>query len=144
MSQLKKIIQTRDIPTILIRLVVGLIFLTEGIQKFLFPDALGTGRFTQIGFTHPAFWAYFVACVEIVCGALLILGLLTRLAAIPLIIDMAVAFITTKIPILMSKGIWVMMHEYRVDFAVTMLSIFLLIYGGGKFSIDYRIFHKAE
>jgi uncharacterized membrane protein YphA (DoxX/SURF4 family) len=124
---------------ILIRLTVGLIFLTEGIQKYLFPELLGTGRFTTIGFSNPAFWAYFTGTFEIICGILIILGLITRVASIPLIIIMITAFITTKIPILIHKGFWPWAHEYRTDFAMTLLLIYLLIYGSGRWSIDSKI-----
>ena len=124
---------------ILIRLTVGLIFLTEGIQKYLFPELLGTGRFTSIGFSNPAFWAYFTGTFEIICGTLIILGLITRVASIPLIIIMITAFITTKIPILVHKGLWPWAHEYRTDFAMTLLLIYLLIYGSGRWSVDSKI-----
>src|SRR5664280_1500226 len=93
----------KDNRAILVRLTVGLIFLTEGIQKYLFPELLGTGRFTTIGFSNPAFWAYFTGTFEIICGILIILGLITRVASIPLIIVMITAFISTKIPILVHK-----------------------------------------
>ena len=69
--------------TLLIRLAVGAIFLSEGVQKFLFPDALGVGRFVKIGIPAPAVMAPFVGVVEIVCGTLVLVGLLTRLAAVP-------------------------------------------------------------
>ncbi len=128
-----------DNKIILVRLVVGLVFLTEGIQKYLFPELLGTGRFMKIGFSDPAFWAYFTGAFEMISGALILLGLLTRLAAIPLLIVMLVAFVTTKWPMLMDKGIWVMAHEYRTDFAMTLLLIFLLISGGGKWSVDSKM-----
>src|SRR5437763_11141172 len=85
---------------VLVRLIVGGVFLSEGVQKFLFPDALGVGRFAKIGIPAPEVMAPFVGVCEIVCGALLILGLLTRFAAIPMIIDMLVAVWTTKVPIL--------------------------------------------
>jgi putative oxidoreductase len=125
-----------DNKTILIRLVVGLIFLSEGIQKFLFPELLGTGRFLRIGFPNAGFWAYFTATFEIICGTLVIIGFLTRLASIPLLIIMVTAFITTKWPILLDKGFWSMAHEYRTDFALTLSLIFLLISGSGKWSVD--------
>ena len=121
-----------DNRTLLIRLVVGLIFLTEGIQKYLFPDLLGTGRFLKIGFSDPAFWAYFTGAFEIVCGTLIILGLLVRLASIPPFIIMLVAFVTTKWPILMDKGFWPFAHEYRTDFAMTFLLIYLFLYAVGN------------
>src|SRR5688572_31504892 len=94
--------------TILVRLLTGAVFLSEGVQKFLFPDALGVGRFVKIGIPAPEIMAPFVGVVEIVCGALLLVGLLTRLAAIPLIIDMIVAILSTKVPILQSDGFWAM------------------------------------
>lgn len=128
-----------DKKTILVRLVVGLIFISEGIQKYLFPELLGTGRFVKIGFSDAAFWAYFSATFEIICGILMVIGLFTRLASIPLLIIMITAFITTKYPMLIQKGFWVMAHEYRVDFALTLLLVYLLISGGGKWSADWKI-----
>jgi uncharacterized membrane protein YphA (DoxX/SURF4 family) len=128
-----------DYRSVLPRLIVGLAFLSEGIQKFLFPDLVGVGRFEQIGFANPEFLAYFVASFEISCGALMIIGFLTRIAVIPLFIIMMTAIITTKIPILMDKGFWTMAHESRTDFAMTILLIYLLIYGSGRWSIDSKI-----
>jgi uncharacterized membrane protein YphA (DoxX/SURF4 family) len=133
-----------DNKAILVRLTVGLIFLTEGIQKFLSPELLGTGRFTTIGFIHPAFWAYFTGTFEIICGTFVILGFITRLASVPLIIIMITAFITTKIPVLLHKGIWPWAHEYRTDFAMTLLLFYLFIYGSGKWSVDSRIFEMRK
>lgn len=136
---MKKIVRTSDIPLLLCRLTVGLIFLSEGIQKFIKPGEAGVGRFAKIGFTNPAFWAYFTGSFEIICGILVLIGLLMRLAVIPLLIIMATAFITTKVPILVDIGFWSFAHEYRTDFAMTLLLLLLLIYGAGKNSIDLRI-----
>ena len=130
---------TNDNREIIVRLVVGLIFLTEGIQKYLFPELLGTGRFLKIGFTNPEFWAYFTGTFEIICGAFLLIGFLTRLMSIPLFIIMVVAFVTTKWPLLIEKGFWSFAHEYRTDFAMTLLLIYLLIYGGGRQSVDSKL-----
>ena len=124
---------------ILIRLIVGAVFLSEGIQKFLFPDALGVGRFVKIGIPAPEILAPFVGAVEIVCGALILLGLLTRLAAIPLIIDMLVAIASTKIPLLLESGFWKMAHESRTDWSMLLGSIFLLLLGAGPLSIDAHL-----
>jgi len=134
-----RLTKTFNFPSALIRLAVGLIFLSEGIQKYLMPDLTGTGRFAKIGFNQPAFWAYFTGAFEIACGVLVLLGLLTRLATIPLLIVMLVAFVTTKVPIFTDKGFWPFAHEYRTDFAMTLLLIWLLIYGGGRYSIDKSI-----
>ena len=123
---------------ILIRLLVGGVFLSEGIQKFLFPDALGVGRFIKIGIPAPHLMAPFVGAVEVICGAMLIVGLLTRLAAIPLLMDISVAIITTKIPILLKDGFWKAAHEARVDVDMLLGLIFLIIVGGGSWALDAR------
>jgi putative oxidoreductase len=130
---------TYDNRSLFVRLVVGLIFLSEGIQKYIFLSLLGPGRFLQIGFTHPAFWSYFTGTFEILCGSLILAGLLTRLASIPLLIIMITAFVTTKWPILVSKGFWPFAHEYRTDFAMTILLIYLITYGSGSWSLDSGI-----
>ena len=124
---------------LLIRLSVGAVFLSEGIQKFLFPQALGVGRFVKIGIPAPAVTAPFVGVVEIACGALILLGLATRLAAIPLIIDMVVAIATPKLPMLHAQGFWAMAHEARVDWAMLLGSLYLLRVGGGPWSADARL-----
>jgi putative oxidoreductase len=87
----QRLLRTNDMRAIaLIRLLVGWVFLVEGILKFLLPDELGGGRFTTIGIPAPHVMGPFVGAVEIVCGTLVILGLFTRLAAIPLLIDISV------------------------------------------------------
>ncbi len=123
----------------LVRLMVGWVFLSEGIQKFLYPAALGVGRFEKIGIPDPAFFAPFVGVVEIVCGTLLIVGLLTRLATIPLVIDICVAILTTKLPMLAKSGFWAMMHEARTDYCMLLGLVFLLITGAGNLSLDARL-----
>jgi uncharacterized membrane protein YphA (DoxX/SURF4 family) len=135
--------------TALIRLAVGIVFTSEGIQKFLYPDALGAGRFAKIGIPAPDVMGPFVAVVETVCGLLILAGLLTRLAAVPLIIDMLVAIASTKLPILVGHGyflfanpsvskagLWSMLHEARTDLSMLLGSIFLLLVGAGGRSLD--------
>ncbi len=139
--------------TILVRLLVGLIvFFPEGIQKLIYPAILGAGRFARIGIPHPDVMGLFVGVVETLCGALVVIGLLTRLAAIPLIVIMIVAIFSTKIPILLGHdfwifhvpnlpryGFWSMAHEARADFVMLLGSIFLLIEGAGAWSVDALI-----
>lgn len=129
-------LEKKPISYLLIRLIVGCVFLSEGIQKFLFSDSLGVGRFIKIGIPAPDVMAPFVGVVEIVCGTLILVGFFTQLAAIPLIIDMLVAISTTKIPMLLAKGFWAMAHEARVDWSMLLGSGFLLIVGGGRWSLD--------
>jgi uncharacterized membrane protein YphA (DoxX/SURF4 family) len=125
-----------DYRSILPRLIVGLVFLSEGIQKFLFPELTGAGRFEKIGFENPEFLAAFVASFEIVCGVLMLIGFSSRVAAIPLLAIMITAITTTKIPILTEKGFWQMAHDSRTDFAMTLLIFYIIIYGAGKCSVD--------
>jgi putative oxidoreductase len=125
--------------TVLVRLVVVGVLLCEGTQKFLFPAALGVGRFAKIGIPWPDFAAPFDGVFEIGCGILVLLGLATRLAAVPLIIDMLVAIVTTKVPVLVKSGFWAMAHEARTDWSMLLGAVFLLIVGGGAWSIDARL-----
>ena len=129
---------------VLVRLLVGAVFLSEGIQKFLFPADVGAGRFAKIGLPSPEFLGPFVAGFEIVCGALILLGLLTRVATIPLLAIMAVALYSTKLPILIEAGFWTMAHESRTDFSMVMGALFLLIVGAGAWSLDARLKRRID
>ena len=137
---------------LLVRIAVGWVFLSEGIQKFLYPGSLGVGRFEQIGIPFPDLLAPFVGFFEISCGSLVLAGLLTRLASIPLVITMIVAIVSTTIPILLghgfwgfslrslsSYGFWSMAHESRTDLAMLLGALFLAIVGAGRISLDQRI-----
>lgn len=122
--------------TVLLRLMVGAVFLSEGIQKFLFPDELGAGRFLKLGLPVPEILGPFVGTFEIACGSLVLVGLLTRLAVIPLLAIMAVALTTTKWPMLAEQGFWYMAHEARTDWSMTLGSLYLLLVGAGPWSVD--------
>ncbi|MFT2008656.1 DoxX family protein [Pontibacter sp. 13R65] len=136
----QKIIPTDNSQTtILIRLMVGAVFFSEGIQKFMFAEMRGAGRFDKIGLPEPEFLGAFVGGFEIACGLLILLGLLTRLACLPLILIMLVAIATTKADVLVNDGFWAMLHGSRTDWAMLLGSIFLLIRGGGKWSFDHQI-----
>ena len=128
---------------VLIRLAVGLIFLSQGILKYLDPN-MGVVRFTRIGFPHPYFTAHFVGTFEIVCGFLVLLGLWTRAAAVPLLIVISTAIATTKIPELFraNQGFWYMVSDARTDFAMFCSLVFLILVGGGAWSLDAR--HSQE
>ena len=121
---------------VLIRVLVGWVFLSEGIQKFLFPDSLGVGRFVKIGIPWPQVMAPFVGVVEIVCGSLLLIGLITRLATVPLLIDISVALYSTKIITLAKNGIWGTLHEARTGVSMLLGLFFLLLVGAGTWSLD--------
>lgn len=141
---------------VLIRLMVGGVFFFEGVLKFIYPDELAAGRFAKIGIPAPQVLGPFVGGVEVICGALVIMGLLTRLAAIPLLIDISVAILSTKIPILLGHGFWnftlaklprygflSMMHEARTDLSMWLGLAFLLIVGPGRWSLD-ALWFKAK
>lgn len=145
MNSLTKLMNTRATGSVvLIRLLVGLVFLSEGIQKFLYPDARGVGRFEKIGLPEPEFLAYFVASFEVTCGLLIVLGLLTRLAVLPAITIMLVAIATTKIPMLSEDGFWQMAHAARTDFSMLLGSLFLLIVGAGYYSADAMLVSRKQ
>ncbi len=128
----------QSIGLLLLRIFVGWVFLSEGIQKFLFPAALGVGRFTKIGIPAPSIMAPFVGTVEIVCGTLVILGLFTSLATVPLLGVISVAIATTKVPMLLKQGFWAAMHEGRTDFCMLLGLIAILCLGAGSISLDAR------
>jgi putative oxidoreductase len=150
---LNKIIATGPEKTnIIIRIMVGWVFLSEGIQKFLYPALRGSGRFEGMGFPNPELTATFVGVFEILCGIALLAGLLTRPAAFAMVINMTVAIVVTKIPIafaesfgpfelreLQTYGFWSMAHEMRTDLAMWLGSLFLLIKGGGMWSLDLLV-----
>lgn len=142
--------QTASLGSVfLIRLAVGAVFFFEGVQKFLYPDDLGAGRFAKIGIPWPEVMGPFVGGIEVVCGALILIGLFTRFAAVPLLISISVAIISTKVPILLGHGFGPftpaglprygflsMMHEARTDLAMWLGLVFLLIVGAGGWSAD--------
>lgn len=131
---------------VMIRLYVGLIFAGEGLLKFLRPEALGTGRFTKVGIPDAAWFAYFDGVLEIVCGALILVGLSTRLAVIPMIADMVGALVLTKVPLLWGaaalypgeRGLLDFFHEGRLEIAMLCGSVFLFVAGAGTLSLDAR------
>jgi uncharacterized membrane protein YphA (DoxX/SURF4 family) len=132
--------------TLLVRTAVGSVFLSSGLVKFLF-DNQGPGRFAKIGFPHAAALSTFVGTAEVICGTLVLLGLFVRLASVPLIIDMAVAIATTKLPLLLGAGpepvaappktgFWAFAYQARLDVTMLLACGFLVVTGAGLFSLD--------
>lgn len=141
----ERLTRTRnEFTTFLVRLMVGAVFLSEGIQKFLFPESVGSGRFEKIGLPSPEILGPFVGTTEIMAGTLLLLGLFTRLAAIPTLVIMLVAISVTKIDIGLQQGIWEMLHASRTDWSMLIGSIFLIIKGGGWASVDVQINKRCK
>jgi uncharacterized membrane protein YphA (DoxX/SURF4 family) len=129
-------LSTAPASILLVRAIVGAVFLLEGTLKFIDPQGLGAGRFAKIGIPLPAFFAPFDATFEIGCGLCLMLGLLTRPSAIPMIVNMLVAIATTKTPLLIREGFWKAAHEARLDFTMLFGCTFLLLVGAGPLSLD--------
>ncbi|OBI19082.1 DoxX family protein [Mycobacterium sp. E2497] len=151
-SRLTPVLSTRaPAAVVLIRFYVGLVFACEGVLKFLRPAALGTGRFEKAGIPAPAFFATLDGAFEIGCGTLILLGLLTRLATVPMIVDMLGALFITKLPLFWCQaplfggehGWWDFIHESRVDLAQLCGSLFLLFAGAGALSLDARLAGSA-
>jgi uncharacterized membrane protein YphA (DoxX/SURF4 family) len=142
---------------IAVRLMVGFVFWAEGVQKQLFPGELGSARFANIGIPWPDVMGPVVGYVELVCGSLILLGLLTRLATVPLLADMLVAIVSTKLPILLGHGFWgfaepstkrlgfwSMVHEMRTDLCMVCGAGFLLVVGAGALSLDARLARRLS
>src|SRR5689334_13080929 len=140
-------VTTAPAATLWIRVAAAIVFLSEGIQKFLYPAALGAGRFAKIGIPAPETMGPFIGFIETACGALILAGLLTRIAALPLLVDMTVAILSTKVPILIGHGywrfaapsggktgLWAMLHEARTDLSMWLSCLFLLTVGAGSLS----------
>jgi uncharacterized membrane protein YphA (DoxX/SURF4 family) len=143
---------TAPAAVILIRLLVGGVFLSEGVQKLLYPAVVGAGRFARIGIPYPEVTGPFVGGVEIVCGLLLLAGFLTRPAAVVLLANMAVAITATTVTVLLGRavgpfamqklpyyGVWGFLHEARTDLSMIFCLLFLLIVGAGRWSMDARL-----
>ncbi len=154
---LKRAIVSTNAPAaiVLIRLMVGVVFVSEGVQKFLLPGALGAGRFAKIGIPAPELVGPFVGMVEVVAGSLILAGLFTRLACVALLIDISVAILSTKVPIWLGHGFGgfalpklerygflSMLHEARTDLCMWLGLVYLLIVGAGRWSIDARLAHR--
>ncbi len=131
--------ETPSRAILLVRIAVGLIFASQGLLKYIDPK-MGVERFTKIGFPHPWFTAHFVGTFEMACGVLVLVGLLTRLAAVPLLIVISTAIATTKIPELLrpAQGFWFMVSDARTDFAMFCCLIFLIAAGGGVLALDHK------
>ncbi|TDW96276.1 DoxX family protein [Dinghuibacter silviterrae] len=138
---IRRILATEETGSVLfIRLMVGGIYLSEGIQKFVYPADLGGGHFHSIGFPLPYFSAGLDAVLQIVCAILILAGLFTRLAVVPLLIITIFSLVAIQMPILISHGLWAMLHAARTDWCMLLGTCYLLLKGGGRWSFDRKWF----
>lgn len=137
--------------SIFVRLSLAGVFIPEGLQKLTHADILGAGRFAKIGIPFPEFFGPFVGWIELIAGVMFLVGYATRAAAVPIIVTMIVAIVSTKIPILLGRewggfslrdldryGFLSFTHETRTDWAMLMGAIYLLLSGAGRWSLDSR------
>jgi len=141
--------------TLFLRLMAGGVFFWEGLLKFVYTNQ-GVGRFTKLGIPFPHFTATFIGGLEIGGGLLLLSGLATRLIAIPFVVEMIVAILTTKIALYLGTsplplpsappkiGFWAVLHEIRSDYAQILTTLFLLVNGPGKWSLDALLDRKRN
>jgi uncharacterized membrane protein YphA (DoxX/SURF4 family) len=122
----------RNLPMILIRVIVALVFLTEGVLKFTYPGEFGAGRFERIGLMYPHVLGPLVGVVEIVAGAAVLANFYAGDAALLLLAVIITAILSTKVPILLGRnfgpfslpknishyGILGFLHEARTDLAM--------------------------
>jgi uncharacterized membrane protein YphA (DoxX/SURF4 family) len=141
----------KSLPMILIRVIVGLVFLTEGVLKFVHPAELGSGRFAHIGLPLPYVLAPIVGAIEIAGGAALILNLFARDAALLLLADILTAICTTKVPILLGHhfgpfqppkldhyGLLSFLHESRTDLSMLFGLVAILLDSGMSIGLRKR------
>ena len=147
---LDRILRTHELrAAVLVRALVGAIFVSEGAQKFLYPEELGAGRFARIGFDAPELLGPLVGGVEVLCGALVLCGLMTRVAAAPLVGVMIGALVSIKVPIALGEatlgfalrplpryGVLSALHEARTDLSMLCCAAFLIAAGAGPWSVD--------
>jgi uncharacterized membrane protein YphA (DoxX/SURF4 family) len=135
----------RDLPMILIRAMVGLVFLTEGILKFVRPHELGVEQFGALGIPFPQVLAPLVAVLEIAGGLAVALGIYAGDAALGLLVLAVGALVTTKLPVLLGRplgpfvpttlayyGWGSFLHEARVDLCMLLGTLAVLIDSGLK------------
>ncbi|WMJ74610.1 DoxX family protein [Cytophagaceae bacterium ABcell3] len=141
----KKILSTAPNPTfIIIRLLVGTVFLSEGIQKFLYPELRGSHRFDDLGVFLPELTGPLVGILEILCGILILIGLTTRIASVVTAIIMVFAIFYTQLPVLTEDGFWFMANRIRTDWSMLLGSIFLIVNGSGLYGLDHKLCERLR
>jgi len=136
---------------IFVRLSLAGVFIFEGLQKLTHANELGAGRFTRIGVPAPELFGPLVGSIELIAGILFLVGYVSRIAAVPIIVIMIVAIVSTKIPILLGREWWMFSlrdlerygflsftHETRTDWAMLMGAFYMLFAGSGRWSLDAR------
>lgn len=128
--------------TLLIRFMVGFYFLAGGVLKFSYPELQETGFFQNLGFISAGSMVSFISTVEVICGLMIMAGFFTRVAVIPLLLTISFTVLIGKFPILFEEGFWLMAHISRIDFAMFLGCVFLLITGSGYWSVDWKLLPK--
>jgi uncharacterized membrane protein YphA (DoxX/SURF4 family) len=132
------------LPMILIRVMVGLVFLFEGALKFVLPGDFGAASFVAIGMPFPHLLAPTVGCIEILCGIAVLLNLFAGDAALLLML-MILTALAAKLPILLGRhwgpfplpamhhyGWLSFLHESRAELCMIFVLIAILIDSGLK------------
>jgi uncharacterized membrane protein YphA (DoxX/SURF4 family) len=128
---------------ILVRMMVGLVFLLEGALKYLRPEDVGAGHFAAIGLPFPEILAPMVGGIEIGCGAAILLNFFAGDAALALLVVIVTALVSTKLPILLGRPIgpftmeklnnygWLsFFHQARTDFCMVFGLLAVMIDSG--------------
>lgn len=130
----------RDTALLLLRVILGAVFIAHGLEKFIVSGIDGTARqFSAWGIPQPRLFAWFAGLGEVIGGAMLIIGLLTTLAAGVLAIEMIAAIVMVHVP----NGFFVAEGgmEYALVLFISLLMI--VVFGSGRVSLD-EVFSRAE
>ena len=130
----QRLVRTQGAGLAILRVVVGIVFFVHGFQKLFFVGFGGVaGMMEGLGVPAPGLFAVILTLVELLGGLALILGLFTRLAAIPLAVDMLVATLMVHLP----NGFSVLPNGgYEFTLVLLAASVALAVAGPGEASLD--------
>ena len=117
---------------LVMRLIVGVIFVAHGYQKIGLGMDQVAGFFRSTGIIFPLFFAYFITYLELIGGILLILGLFTHLIAKLFVIEMLVAFLMVHV----SKGLFVNQGGFEYVAVLFGAAMVIMVFGPGKIAVE--------
>ena len=127
------------LPGLISRLTIGGIFIQTGWGKLHHLDKV-IQFFTSLGIPAPQIQAPFVSGIELGCGSLVLIGLFTRVASVPLIGTMVVAILTAKMKDVADLSDFLSLSEYLF----IVLLVWLIVKGAGALSVDHLLAKRCK